>query len=31
MRIVASLLSEGKSEKEIVEEIANNNLFQYQT
>ena len=31
MRIVASLLSEGKSEKEIVEEIANNNLFQYPT
>ena len=31
MRIVASLLSEGKSEKEIIEEIANNNLFQYPT
>lgn len=31
MRIVASLLSEGKSEKEIVEEIATNNLFQYPT
>lgn len=27
----ASLLSEGKSEKEIIEEIANNNLFQYPT
>ena len=31
MRIVASLLSEGKSEKEIIEDIANNNLFQYPT
>lgn len=30
MRIVASLLSEGKSEEEIIEEIATNNLFSIQ-
>lgn len=31
MRIVAKLLLEGKSDEEIIQEIADNNLFQYPT
>ena len=31
MRIVAKLLSEGKDEKQIIDEVVSNNLFQYPT
>lgn len=31
MRIVAKLLSEGKDEKQVIEEVVSNNLFQYPT
>ena len=31
MRIVAKLLNEGKSDKEIIDEVVTNNLFQYPT
>lgn len=31
MRIVAKLLSEGKDEKQVIEDVVSNNLFQYPT
>lgn len=31
MRIVAKLLSDGKDEKQVIEEVVSNNLFQYPT
>lgn len=31
MRIVAKLLSEGKDQKQVIEEVVSNNLFQYPT